>query len=271
MLKTTAIILIPAFGVLKLSAVSLLKALDLGICKIFSQYFPGRSSLSCFLFHGIYPDDQIRKSANVDPQQFISIADFEKFICYYLKHGYVFVSPHEVLSGLKEDKKYALITFDDGYFNNQHVLPVLAKYQIPAVFCISTANVLENKSFWWDVLYRESVRRGTKPVELHLERRKLKSLKAEEIEKYIVKKFGKESLLPKSDLDRPFTPDELKAFSCQPYVYLGNHTHEHAILSNYSSQEARQQIHNAQQTIAGLIGKEPEVLSYPNGAYSREL
>ncbi|MDD4899222.1 MAG: polysaccharide deacetylase family protein [Candidatus Omnitrophica bacterium] len=271
MLKTTAIILFPVFGILKFSAVSMLKFLDLAICRIFSKYLPGHSSLSCFLFHGVYPDDQAKRSRAIDPEQFISVADFEKFIRYYLGHGYVFVSPQDVLAGLSPDKQYAMITFDDGYYNNQYVLPILKKYQVPAVFFISTANILDNKSFWWDVLYRESVRKNISQAELHLERKQLKYLKTKEIEKYLMEKFGKASLFPQSDLDRPFTPAELKEFACEPYVHLGNHTHNHAILSNYSIQDARAQIHDAQQILSGLIGKSPDALSYPNGAYSEGL
>ena len=249
----------------------MLKSIDLAICRTFSRYIPGRSSLSCFLFHGLYPDEKAKKSNQVDPQQFISTEDFEKFIKYYLGKGYLFVSPQDVLAGLQPDKQYALITFDDGYFNNQYALPILKKYNVPAVFCISTANVLENKSFWWDCLYRERVQRKTWPAQLELERRKLKLMKAIDIEKYILEKFGPDALVPQSDLDRPFTPAELKKFAQEKYVHLGNHTHEHAILSNYSALEARSQIHSAQQTISGLIGKPPDVFSYPNGAYSWEL
>jgi len=44
----------------------------------------------------------------------VTVEHFRRFIAYYLKEGYIFISPGDILKGLKNDKKYALITFDVG-------------------------------------------------------------------------------------------------------------------------------------------------------------
>ncbi|MEJ7665168.1 MAG: polysaccharide deacetylase family protein [Hymenobacter sp.] len=64
------------------------------------------------------------------------------------------MSPADVLRGLDPAGKYALITFDDGYFNNHLALPVLRRYGVPATFFISSHHVLSGQAFWWDVVYR---------------------------------------------------------------------------------------------------------------------
>ena len=40
-------------------------------------------------------------------------------MAYFVAHGYTFVAPADVLRGLDPAGKYALLTFDDGYYNNR--------------------------------------------------------------------------------------------------------------------------------------------------------
>jgi len=207
---------------------------------------------------------------HVDPQLGITTDDFCQFVEYYMKHNYSFVSPNDILDGL-QNKKFIMVTFDDGYYNNQNVLPILKKYQIPAVFFISTNHIKNNKCFWWDVLYRERRKLGKSVKNIYQEQNQLKSKTNEEIEKYIIDIFGKEAFNPKSDIDRPFTPYELKDFSKEEFVFLGNHTSDHAILTNYSSSEIESQILAAQHFINDITGMLPIIISYPNGNYSKEI
>ena len=76
---------------------------------------------------------------------------------------------------------------------------------------------------------------------------------------------------PRSEIDRPFTPDELREFSRQEYVYLGNHTHDHAILTNYSAEGIRGQLLECQNNLIKLAGIKPKIISYPDGAYSEDV
>ena len=58
--------------------------------------------------------------------------------------------------------------------------------------------------------------------------------------------FGPDALRPRNDVDRPFKPDELKTFAQSKCVYVGNHTVNHGILTNYSPDEMRRQVQGAQ-------------------------
>ena len=98
-----------------------------------------------------------------------------------------------------------------------------------------------------------------------------KRLKTEEVESDLKKKFGKDALRPVGDLDRPFTPGELREFAGHRLVSVSNHTKNHAILSNYSLTEVRQQIQGGQDAIQQMTGKIPEIISYPNGISSPEI
>ena len=83
--------------------------------------------------------------------------------------------------------------------------------------------------------------------------------------------FGENTFKPKGDIDRPFTPSELKDFSKEKYVFLGNHTNDHAILTNYPPDRVKSQILTAQNTIHDITGITPIIISYPDGAYSDEV
>jgi peptidoglycan/xylan/chitin deacetylase (PgdA/CDA1 family) len=247
------------------------KYIDRACSRIFMRFIPEKASLLTFLFHGLFLDEKEIAANHVDPQQRITVAQFEEFVEFYVARGYKFVSPGDVLKGLHSEHKYIMITFDDGYYNNIYALPVLRKYKVPAVFFISTNNILHNKSFWWDIVYRLRKKQGHTDKQIAAHGRNLKVLTADKIEQYLVKEFGRDCLNPISSIDRPFTPDELKAFALDPWVHLGNHTSDHGILTNYPLEGVRDQIMTAQYDIYRIAGVKPIIISYPNGSYSGDV
>ena len=233
--------------------------------------FAEKGSLCTFLFHGLFHDKKEVRSGIVDPQQGITVDNFRQFVDYYKSSNFTFITPEEIAAGLNPEKKYILITFDDGYYNNLLSLPVLKEYHVPATYFISANHVVENKSFWWDVVYRERNREGIEPEDLRKEYALLKNKKHHEIDEYLLNSFGPAALRPVSDIDRPFTRDELKKFADEPLVNIGNHTLNHAILTNYTHEEIRNEIAGSQQHLVNITGKKPSMIAYPNGNYSDEI
>ena len=93
----------------------------------------------------------------------------------------------------------------------------------------------------------------------------------DEIEKYIIDKFGKRAFNPVSDIDRPFTSAELRDFSRDKYVFIGNHTNNHAILTNYMASGIKSEILDGQNNICSMTGITPNIIAYPNGDFSNEI
>lgn len=226
---------------------------------------PERPALLIFMFHVLFEDEAALNRHLVDPQQRITTTIFAAFIAYFQVHGYAFVTPADVLAGLDPAGRYALITFDDGYYNNHLALPILQHYGVPATFFISTYHVQANRAFWWDVVYRERLRQPLSPTAQQAEYAYLKGLCHKEVDDYLRAQFGEAALHPVSDLDRPFTPAELQAFARAPEVVLGNHTAHHAVLTNYEPAAARQELAECQQYLAQLTGRLPTAVAYPNG------
>jgi peptidoglycan/xylan/chitin deacetylase (PgdA/CDA1 family) len=250
----------------------LVRTTDNAIARVCLSARPERAGLICFLFHSLFRDRRQIALDHVDPLDRTTVRDLRDLIAYYLAHGYRFITPRHLLEGpLDPAGKFALLTFDDGYFNNTLALPILEEHGVPATFFISTANVVHNKSFWWDALYRQRLAQGASPSQVHREGLAMKSLPTEQIEADLLARFGPRALEPIGDIDRPFSPTELRAFAAHPLVHLGNHTHNHAILTNYAPADARKQVAAAQDALREMTGALPCAIAYPNGAHAPQI
>src|SRR5713226_6437352 len=230
-----------------------------------------QGAILCFLFHSLFESEEEIRSGVLDPQQGVTVEMFRAFLGHFREQGYRFISPRQILQGLPPSGKCILLPVDDGYCNNLRALPAMEEFNAPAVFFISSDHVREGKAFGWDVAFREGRKRGKTEAEIRRTVAGYKRLKTEEVECDLKKEFGNDALRPVGDLDRPFTPGELREFAGHRLVSLGNHTKNHAILSNYSQAEVREQIQGGQDAIKQMTGKIPEMISYPNGNSSPEI
>ncbi|MDA0273588.1 MAG: polysaccharide deacetylase family protein [Proteobacteria bacterium] len=225
-------------------------------------------ALMTFLFHSIFRSEKEIELNHIDPQQFITLDIYRQFLDYFLEAGYQFISSRELLAGLDPEGRYLLATFDDGYYNNQHVLPLLQEYKVPALFFIATHNVLNNECFWWDVVYRELSRKGLNRKEISVAQKKYKKKTHEEIISSLKQEFGNNVMNPVSDIDRPFTTSELANFAADDFVDIGNHTSHHYILDGYPQEIQRDQMLACQTDLGEMLDIHPAIVSYPNGNYN---
>jgi peptidoglycan/xylan/chitin deacetylase (PgdA/CDA1 family) len=203
--------------------------------------------------------------------QAVCVDDLRALVETVLAHGYRLVSPDDLAGGLDPAGNYAMLTFDDGYFNNVLALPVLDEFDVPATFFIASNCMLEGNAFWWDVVSRELERAGASAAEGRAELARLKALHPTSIEPAVRQRYGAEALRPRGDADRPFTPAELRDFARHRNVHVGNHTADHAILTHCTPQEARSQIDRCQDELRAITGRAPLAISYPNGNHSEAV
>ena len=233
--------------------------------------FSEGSTMLSMLFHSLFRTRSEIDRQAMDPQQGLTVADFKILIEYFLECGYCFLRPEDIGTESESRERCILITFDDGYYNNHLALDVLKEFRVPAVFYVSTDYVLEGKSFWWDVHYREMRMRGIGSRARGEDLMRMKRSATETIEAELADRYGKAAMRPKGDLDRPFNPGELAAFAREELVVLGNHTANHAILTNYSDAEAKVQIRKCQDALEGIAGYRPSSIAYPNGNFSKRI
>ncbi|HEY2840531.1 MAG TPA: polysaccharide deacetylase family protein [Pirellulales bacterium] len=235
---------------------------------LLSRYRRDESSLLTFMFHALVDGSRISLVGPVHPSQCNTTEQFSSLVEFYLDLGYQFVGPSDILAGLNETKNHVLLTFDDGYFNNALALPVLEEFQVPAIFFISTANILRGKSYWPDVVYRRRTAGGASQQDIRQELSDLKKLTPLQIESRLCAEFGPEAMAPTGDADRPLQASELAALAKHPLVSLGNHTRDHTILTNVGMEEVRQQIAGAQDDLMRICQVRPNTIAYPNGNHS---
>lgn len=250
---------------------SLAKQIDVTISRGYLKYFRERGALLTLLFHGFFQDEAEIALNHVSPQQRMTVDHFRQIVDYFLNHGYQAITPDALAGPLDRSGKYLLITFDDGYFSSCQALPVMKEYDAPAIFFVPVNHITQNKCFWWDVVWRERQRRGVPEQTIRRELRALRSRKNSEIEAMLVEAFGPNALQPVSDIDRPMTLAEFREFAGEKEVHIGNHTMDHAMLTNYIPSEMAGEIGGAQVAIAELTGAEPSVIAYPDGRYSETV
>jgi peptidoglycan/xylan/chitin deacetylase (PgdA/CDA1 family) len=201
----------------------------------------------------------------------MTVEQFIDFIEYFLFHNYKFILPDDLIEGLENDRPYAMITFDDGYFNNMLAIEILNKYKIPAVFFIPTKNIVENKSYWWDIIYKYRAKQGSSREKIESEIMSLKYFKHSLIDDYILKNFGMEAFTPWSDISRPFNKNEIKQLALNPYISFGNHTHNHSILINYNKEEIKQELCVSNKILFELTNTLPIAIAFPNGNFNQTV
>lgn len=238
---------------------------------IFLKFKSENKQLLVFYFHGLFESVRQKDLNLLYPQHNMTVESFVEFIEYFLSHNYKFISPKDLMEGVENDRPYAMITFDDGYFNNVLAIEILNKYQIPAVFFISTKNMVENKSYWWDIIYKYRAKQGSSREKIEQEITSLKQFKYKYIDDYILKTFGKDAFTPWSDLSRPFNPYEIKQLSSNPYLSFENHTHNHSILINYNKEEITEELSVSNRILFELTGTLPIAIAFPNGNFNETV
>jgi peptidoglycan/xylan/chitin deacetylase (PgdA/CDA1 family) len=234
----------------------------------YSNFFRKSYYIQVILMHKLYENKSQIIPENGSTVEGITVAQFEKFIRYFSKRNVAFISASDILDNkIQKNKNYVFLTFDDGYYNNMWALPILEKYKALATIYVSTNHIQENKSFWWDAIYR--YRTGVSEEHVLNEVSNLKKMKWEDQEQYLIKNFGDEVLKPKSDLDRPLTEKEFESISNHEYISIGNHTDNHLNMTLYSKDELTKSIIRAEEYIKKITEEPSQSFAYPYGMYDQ--
>ncbi len=223
-----------------------------------------KNGIIFLLFHSVFKDFKDINYNYIHSRYGFTIDEYRYIFEEFLNAGYIFIS-HEDLKNsekLNNQKKYIYLHFDDGYFNNYYILPLLKEYNIPSQFFVVTENIINNEKFWWDTIFYESKKKNN--INYYNEINYLVNFELNEIRKYIKNKYGLNALIPKSDIDRPFTEMELKDFSSNNYVTIGNHTFDHTNLNILNNKKIEENIINAEKKIEILTGYSHKIFSFPN-------
>ncbi len=259
------------------------------------------------MYHRILRDDDEAK-LSIQPGMYVTESAFKKQIKYLKKH-YKIISLKKLIdlwnNGADyENKRYCVITFDDGWRDNYlNAYPVLKKYNVPATIFLATSYIGTSNWFWPEKIsylllnkYSETIsalehishfknglqdisetiskiirnrnNKGTnEQIDSIIERIKQYPLQViEDIIDQISQKIG--ITIPAERLLLDWT--EIKEMSNNG-ISFGSHTCNHKILTTVTRNEAKKEL---EESLRLLKEKELEfvpVFCYPNGNYNREL
>ena len=252
---------------------SVVRKIDTLEGKIARRTLPFQSeagSLIALYFHSLFESERESACGSLNPLEAMTVDRIKSSIDYLARQGYTFVGPDQ-LHCLAPRGKYAILTCDDGYYNNVRVLEIAREFAIPILCFVVTHNVLCPESFWWDVVWRERHKRGESLHNISKEIAWLTTQRYVERRDYLIRGFGLRSLDPQGDLDRAFRPGELRQFASNEFVHIGAHTRHHENLQVLDTAAVDAEIRTSIKDIEHLIGYKPATFSYPHGIWNRRV
>ena len=218
------------------------------------------------LFHTFIESKNQLESNHIIKEGSINLFYFETIIKCLLENGYIFISQNDLLSKkFESEKKYVMITLDDGYFNNFLILDIIKKYNVPLTLFVNSYNILENKKYWWDVVYFYEKNKHTNVKNINKIIKNYTHKPFNIIKKDILKKYGFDCEKPLSDIDRPMTIEELKLFHSEKLINIGNHLKYHSTSVSQNIDNFMKEFKACDKDIYDILKINPISFAYPNG------
>ena len=147
-----------------------------------------------------------------------------------------------------------MLTFDDGYRSVLTLaLPILERYEIPAIVFVCTGPVARGERFWYDAV---AEREGEAAVD---------AAKALDLPGW--RMATEPAAMPVADDDphAPLTVDELRTLAKHPLITIGAHTVSHAILARAPLSVQAEEIGESRARLEEWTGQSVRAFAYPNG------
>ncbi len=205
-------------------------------------------------------------------------------------NGYEIIALDEAVDLLKSGyghKRYAVLTFDDGYRDNLEIAyPVLKDMQVPITVFVATGLIDRTSELWWEAL--ELIIAGQDQIVFSQAGQQDGILCQTADEKcacfnklvdYLTLEVGEteqraviRALAERYGIDlnaladrEMMTWDEVRDLASDPLVTIGAHTHDHYALARLTPDEAQADINKGLQRLEEELGLRPKHFAYPYG------
>jgi peptidoglycan/xylan/chitin deacetylase (PgdA/CDA1 family) len=189
--------------------------------------------------------------------------EFEACVKWLKKNHFTFLSPKDldniIHQNLPLPKGAVVLTVDDGWQRNEeNIVDVANKYQVPVTIFVSTQPV-EEGAYWWSYLKKAKDFNFMLPPKASL--KKVSNDKRVSL----VNEIKRRGNLAREAM----TIEQVKRISSSEFVTIGGHTHTHPILINCVDEQVYYELQLCKQKLESWIGKEVSYFAYPNGDYGR--
>ncbi len=191
------------------------------------------------MFHGV---SKVRRpEIPADLQPYLEIEDLRRVLAWIRKR-FVFLTPEDFL-GTK--KPGVLLTFDDGMANNYtNALPVLAEFEAPAIFFVSTRHV-QGPRDWLPHIVDMAGRNWTDDEAV-----------PEEIA---------------VDLYDGMSQEQLSACARNPLLTIGSHAISHPFLTRCGAGQLLFELEESKRFLEEATGRPVALFAYPTGDYDQRV
>lgn len=217
-----------------------------------------------------------------------------EFLSQVVEHireaGYEIIALDEAVDLLKSGygrKRYAVLTFDDGYRDNFEVAyPVLKKLGVPFTVYVASGLVDRTAELWWVALERiiaanDEIHISAEAGETGIPARTRdeKCLCYDRLVRFLMSEVNEfeqraviRELAERYDFDLAgladsliMTWDELRQLASDPLVTIGAHTHNHFALARLDEKDVVEDVMHGVQRIEAELGRRPKHFAYPYG------
>lgn len=239
-----------------------------------------RKNIAVLMYHRVCENNYNFWKLNVSPKH------FEEQMRYINENYTVLNLSDDWDSIVEDDKKYIVVTFDDGYVDNcRYALPILKKYDVRATIFLSTELINTNRMYWWDELekiilidkFRGDIEfRGvnyriiddkTAVQTLILIRNELKNKLPEERDE-LLSSIRKQLLVAEANTDdlRCVSMSEINSLLDSQVIDLGGHTKSHLSLSSVIKDEViRNEVKESKDILESYTQCRVTSFAYPYG------
>jgi peptidoglycan/xylan/chitin deacetylase (PgdA/CDA1 family) len=213
----------------------------------------------------------------------------EAVIRFFRNRDYEFISPDQLverLSNRKNQRKFAIFTFDDGYADNYlHAYPVFKKHHVPFTIYITTSFPDREAILWWYLLEDLLLEKDRIVIKTETGEQEFKCRSRDEKEKTfrdiraiimnaspnhyretvtgIFTPYGIDMYRETAELTLSW--EQVALLSRDPLVTIGAHTVNHYTLSKLSPADVKKEILESKQSLESHLGKEVHHFAYPYG------
>ncbi|WP_417684216.1 polysaccharide deacetylase family protein [Roseibium sp.] len=257
-----------------------------GLSRLLAPFTQGCGAI--FMMHHVRADQE----RSFRPNQHLEITPefLRECVDRIRRNGYEILAMDEAVDLLKSGygrKRYAVLTFDDGYRDNLEVAyPVLKELGAPFTIYVATGLIDRQSDLWWialehmiaanDELVLSEDGSGT-----GISCRTLQEKNAcyHQLTQWLTHEVGEleqrqiiQRLAERYDFDLAalvdrlmMTWDDLRQLASEPLVTLGAHTHGHHALARLSEEDARKDIMTGVYRMQAELGRKPKHFAYPYG------
>ncbi|MGE0257070.1 MAG: polysaccharide deacetylase family protein [Alphaproteobacteria bacterium] len=207
-------------------------------------------------YHGVR-DDSLPRSAMQGAELHVGARRLAEH-CEVLRELCTPITAAQFLAAARDGRplppRAVLLTFDDGYASwRSHALPMLERFEVPAVMFLCTDPIARGVRFWFDAVAEQQ---GPAAVA---------AMKRLPYAAWRAAAGRCEMAARPGDPHAPLTVDDVRALASSPLVELGGHTVTHPILANASAAEQQVEVEGCARAIAAWTGTPPRLFAYPNG------